>query len=48
MRRRLSLVCMTALLLSATFVMSACGKKGPLYLPDDANAVPARSAPSGK
>jgi len=45
MLRRFPLICVTLLLLGTAFALSACGKKGPLYLPDDAK--PARNA-SGK
>jgi predicted small lipoprotein YifL len=47
MFRRAHIMTVTALLMSA-LALSACGKKGPLFLPDDTKPKSASTQPSGK
>lgn len=48
MQRRSPLVFLIALLLGTTFALSACGRKGPLFIPDNDKSTPTRSIPYGK
>ncbi|XHS80044.1 lipoprotein [Burkholderiaceae bacterium UC74_6] len=44
LRMKVKSVCLAALLLTLAGLMSACGQKGPLYLPKPAAAAPASTA----
>jgi predicted small lipoprotein YifL len=46
MHRRASFLRVTAFLLGVAFALSACGKKGPLFIPDDAKPQPVSVPPA--
>jgi predicted small lipoprotein YifL len=48
MHRRVSFIYFAAFLVGVTLTFSACGKKGPLFIPDDAKPKSASTPSTGK